>query len=213
LSLEIEAAWEPRLEPVAVFQRLADVEAFDEQGKPLPVVSRDARIEMPAGMGASAGMLGIEFALPPRDVRRIDKLKGALSMIVVANVEKFRFADLDKAKKVERRVAAATVTLEDVSKNDALWQVVVSVKFDAAGDALASHRTWIFQNPAWLEGADGKPIKYDAMETLRHGRDEVSLAYLFAVDKPIAEYAFVYQTATAIYAKQFRYELRGIPLP
>ena len=50
---------------------------------------------------------------------------------------------------------------------------------------MASHRTWIFQNAAYLEGADGKPIKYDAIETLRHSREEVSVSYLFAVDKPI----------------------------
>ena len=96
-------------------------------------------------------------------------------------METFQFDNLLKAKNVEKRIAGVTVTLESVQQNNEAWEVRIRVKFDEAGDALASHRGWIFQNEAYLEGADGKPIAYDAFETTRQaqGRSRAGL-YLLA---------------------------------
>ena len=59
------------------------------------------------------------------------------------------------------------------------------MRFDDAGDALASHRQWIFNNEAYLEGPDGKPIAYDTFETTAQGKNEVGVAYLFSTDRPL----------------------------
>ncbi len=47
LRLTVEAAWEPRLKPISLVQRLADVEAVDDRSKPLKVESEEAEIEVP----------------------------------------------------------------------------------------------------------------------------------------------------------------------
>jgi hypothetical protein len=91
--------------------------------------------------------------------------------------------------------------------------VRMRVKFDEAGDALASHRGWIFRNEAFLEDPDGEQIPCDTLETTMQTRDEVGLAYLFVLDEPPAKLKFVYKTPGAILGKTFQYELKDIPLP
>ena len=87
------------------------------------------------------------------------------------------------------------------------------MRFDRPGDALASYRGWIFQNEAYLEGPDGKPLDYETLETTRQTPDEVGIAYLFSADRPLADYKFVYKTPGAIVAKGFEYAIEDVKLP
>jgi hypothetical protein len=78
---------------------------------------------------------------------------------------------------------------------------------------MESHRGWILANEAYLEGPDGKPIPYDSLETTERSKNEAGFGYLFNLDKPPGEMAFVYKTPGSIVTRDFPYELRGIPLP
>jgi hypothetical protein len=212
-TLSIETLWEPRLRIIGLTQRLADVTATDEKGSPLPVANSEAQLDVPAGANASAVRLDLPFQLPSRDVRRIATLKAKLQAMIPGRIETFRFDKLAGAKDVERRIAGVTVTLERVEKNNDLWEVRIRVRFDDAGDALASHRTWIFSNPAYLEGPDGKPIPYDTYETTRQEKNEVGVAFVFNTDQPLDKLTFVYKTPGAIINSSFDYELKDIELP
>ncbi len=185
LSVNVEIAWEPRLRIIGLSQRMADVKAIDEKGNPLPVADDEAQLEIPTSGDAAAVELNLPLQLPSRDVRRIASLKGKLLAMIPGRIETFRFDNLAKAKNVEKRIAGVTVTLEQVSKNNEAWEVRMTVRFDDAGDALASHRTWIFNNDAHLEGPDGKPIAYDTFETTAQEKNEVGIAYLFNTDQPL----------------------------
>ena len=114
---------------------------------------------------------------------------------------------------MEKRLAGVTVTLEQVRKNNEAWEVFVRARFDDAGDALASHRGWIFRNEAYLEGPDGKPIAYDTMETTLQTKNEVGVSYIFVLDKPPANMKFVYKTPGAILGTNVEYEIRNLDLP
>ena len=133
--------------------------------------------------------------------------------MIPGRIETFRFTKLAGAKNVEQRIAGVTVTLEEVRKNNEAWEVRMLARFDDAGDALASHRTWIFSNEAYLEGPDGKPIAYDTFETTRQGKNEVGVAYLFNPDEPLDKLSFVYKTPGVIVTSGFDYELKDIRLP
>jgi hypothetical protein len=213
LVLSVETLWEPRLRIIGLTQRLADVTATDEKGAPLPVANAEAQLEVPCGASASAVKLDLPFQLPSRDVRRIATLKAKLQAMIPGRIETFRFDKLAGAKDVERRIAGVTVTLERVEKNNDFWEVRIRVRFDDAGDALASHRTWIFSNPAYLEGPDGKPIAYDTYETTRQEKNEVGVAFVFNTDQPLGKLTFVYKTPGAIINSSFDYELKNIDLP
>ena len=100
--------------------------------------------------------------------------------MLLGKVETFKFANLLKGKQ-EKRIAAATVTLDEVRKNGDSWEVFVRLRFDDAGDALESHRNWVLQNEAYLEDAEGKPIQPDSMETTLRTKNEIGVGYVFAM--------------------------------
>jgi len=213
LKLEMEVTWEPRIEPVTLVQRMSDLKATDDRGQAVAAADREAAPEIPV----EAGTLGKKVVLPlaalSRDARQIARLNGRINVIVPGKAETFRFTDLAKAKNVERRAAGVTVVLEQVLKNNQLWEVLVLIRFDSAGEALASHRTWILSNPAFLEGPDGKPIELASMETTKQTENEVGMGYLFAIDGPLENHVFVYKTPGMIFSTPLDYEFRDVPLP
>ncbi len=213
LKLIVEAAWEPRLKPISLVERLADVEAVDNRSKRLKVESEEAEIEAPVEGQKSAVELTLPFVLPPREAKEIARVKGKITATIPGRIEEFRFDNLLAAKNVEKRMAGVTVTLEQVRKNNEAWEVFVRARFDDAGDALASHRGWIFRNEAYLEGPDGKPIAYDTMETNLQTKDEVGVSYIFVLDKPPDDMKFVYKTPGAILGTKVEYEIRNLALP
>jgi hypothetical protein len=213
LRLTLEATWEPRLKPISITQRMADVEAVDDRLKQLKVASEDAEIEVPVEGLKSAVELTLPFVLPPREAKEIARVKGKITAAIPGRIEEFRFGDLTKAKNVEKRMAGVTVTLEQVRKNNETWEVFVRTRFDDAGEALASHRGWIFRNEAYLEGPDGKPIAYDTMETTLQTKNEVGVSYIFVLDKPPDNMKFVYKTPGAILGTKVEYEIRNLDIP
>jgi hypothetical protein len=213
LRLTFEAAWEPRLKPIGLMQRLADVEAVADRSGAMKVESEEAEMEVPVDGPKSAVELTLPFALPPREAKEIARLKGKLTAMIPGRIVEFRFDDLLKAKNAEKRLAGVTVTLEQVRKNNEAWEIFVRARFDEPGDALASHRGWIFRNEAYLEGSDGKPIAYDTMETTRQTKNEVGVSYIFVLDKPPSDMKFIYKTPGAILGTVVEYELRNLKLP
>ncbi|MBU4398937.1 MAG: hypothetical protein KKE86_06325 [Planctomycetes bacterium] len=218
LIVTVEAAWEPRLRAIILLQRMADVTAVDRSGRPLPVADPQAQLETSPSGAASAVKLNLAFAPPSDDVRQIASLKGKLIATLPGRTETFRFRNLSAAKNVKHRIAGVTVTLEQVRKTNhkaaaETWEARIRVRFDDAGDALESHRTWIFDNAAFLEGPDGKPVSYGSYETTAQGENEVGVAFSFTVEGPIDRYSFVYKTPGSIITHGFDYELKDIPLP
>jgi hypothetical protein len=230
LVVTVEAAWEPRLKIIKLTQPMADVVAMDDRGERLPVADRAAQPEVSIGREATAVKLDIPLQLPSRDVRQIASLKGKLLATVPGKIETFRFSKLSDAKNVEQRIAGVTVTLEKVHRisgnttssphpnplpkgEGKQCEIRLKVRFDNAGDALASHRQWIFENKAFLESPDGKPIAYETFETTAQSKNEIGLAYRFQTDQPLDTLTFVYQTPGTIVTRAFEYELKEIALP
>ena len=212
LRLMLSVAWEPRLKPISLKQRMADLKVVDENGNPLAVDDSQAELEVPAGDETSV-QLTLPLKLPPREVKQIASLKGKLTAMLPGKVETFSFGELTTAKNVEKRTAGVTVTLEQVRKNGSIWEVRVRARYDEAGQALESHRGWIYNNEAYLEGPDGKPIPYDSLDATGRGRNEVGVAYGFVLDGPPDKHKFVYKTPGVIVATGFDYEIKNVKLP
>jgi hypothetical protein len=213
LKIELEAAWEPRLAPISLKQRLADVEAVDDRGRPLAVDTPDATLEIPVPRGPIASRLLLATALPPREVHKIAQLRGTLLALVPGQVETFRFSGLSRAQKVVKRIAGVAVMLESATKVGKSLEVRILVHFDQPGDALASHRTWIFNNPAYLDSRDGKTIAPDSATPTRQTADEVGIALVFPIDRAPDDYTLAYQTPTMLFTAPLEYQFRDIPLP
>ena len=199
--------------PIGLTQDLTAVRATDENGAAVDVDVQYGQLEVPVNPKATAVKFAVPFELPPRDVQRITRLSGKLDALVPGPVETFRFGKLAEAKEEKKQVASATVTLQRVRKNNDIWEVEVRVRFDEAGDALASHRGWIFSNEAYLEGPGGKRVENEGFETKMQTENEVGLAYFFYLEEPLEKYTFVYKTPVRIFSAQFKYEFEKLPLP
>ncbi len=213
LSLTVEVAWEPTLVPISLLLPMSRIEAIDEEGHLLPLDSPQAELEVPITADSMASELRIPLVLPPRSVQQIAQLRGVMTALLPGKIETFRFQDLEKAKDVEQRIAGVTVTLVGVRKNNELWEVRLRVRFDHAGEALQSHRGWIFDNEVYLEGTDGKPITWGTYETTRQTENEVGLAYMFSVEGSLAGHTLVYKTPGVILTAEIPYQVKDIPLP
>ncbi len=212
MQLTLEVAWEPRLKPICLVQRMEDLRAVDENGEVLPLDDRQAELEVPAGDATTIELL-LPLELPPRRVQEIASLKGRLTAMIPGKVETFTFDNVTQARNVEKKAAGVTVTLSQVRKNNELWEVRMRVRFDRAGGALQSHRGWIFDNEAFLQDADGKPIPYDTTEVTGQSEDELGIAFLFFLDHPPDGFRFVYKTPGTVVATTFDYEIKGVKLP
>jgi len=213
LKLEMDVFWEPRLAPITLKQHLADVRATDDQGRSIAVQSPEAALEIAVGRGPIAKRFTLPMALPPREARKLARLRGALRALVPGPLETFRFDALGRAKPAPKRTASVVVTLESAAKTGEVAEVRVLVRFDRADEALASHRTWIFNNPAFLEDRDGKAVTPDSASPTRQTDNEVGIAYQFRIAQPLDSYAMVYQTPVTIFFARLEYEFRDLPLP
>ena len=173
-----------------------------------------AAVKEAFGRGSvSAATMDVPLRVPQTPVRKIGRLKGSIRAMLPGHVEAFRFTNFLRKGSQEIRIAAATVTLAEVRKNGDTWEFALHVAFDDAGDALDSHRNWILQNPAYLEGPDGKTIPYDSMETTQRDKNGIGLNYQFAIKELPAQGAFVYKTPAMIVTKDFHWELKDIRAP
>jgi hypothetical protein len=217
LRVNLEVAWEPRLAPITFLQPLKDIQAIDDQGNPLRVEGPETTLEAPS-QGGTGVELVLPFVAPPHSVSNIASLKGTLTAILPGKVEAFEFSKLGDATKplfkpIEQKKAAAHVLLEQVRKNNEIWEVFVRIRFDDAGNSLDAHRSWILENEAILVGKDKKPVeKAGSFSTVRSA-GELGMAYQFEITEPIDEYTFVYKTASSISSLPLKYELKNLPLP
>lgn len=212
LKLELELAWEPRLAPIHFAVPLAEVEAVDDLGRPVAVESRQATLEIPVGQGPIAKRLTLPLALPARDARTLARLHGSCHALVPGPLHTFRFGPLGKIPG-EQRVAAVSVRLEEVAQSAERVLVRIGVRYDRAEGALASHRTWIFNNPARLEGPNNQAVSPESGTPTRQTATEFGIAYEFRLAGPLDSYTFVYQTPTAIFLQRLEYQFRDLPLP
>lgn len=213
LRIGLEVGWEPRVTPIVLAHPLDSLRATDQDGQALTVENAKRTLHANARSDISAVDFVLPFRLPARSSTKIASLRGTLQALLAGRVETFEFAKLKDVKNAELRKAGATVVVERVRKNQEVYEVHVLVRFDAAGEALESHRGWIYENEAFLLDAQGEKIEPAGLEATRQEPDAVGVAYVFPSDVGIETCKFVYKTP-ALFAKlAVEYELKDLLLP
>src|SRR3954451_14963374 len=213
LKLLLEVAWEPRLRPIAISQPVADVNVTTDAGSQLTPAQQQASLDVEVPTGTQAAEVSLPFDLPPREVKKIKTLRGKLHALVPGRQVKFRFSDLANASGKSQRQGGVQVTLDEVRKNNAIWEVHMSFALDEDNGALQSHRGWVFQNLSYMLDKDGKHIDNGGLETTRQTKNEVGMAYLFDLPDGLDGMSWVYETPAAIVELPVEYELKDIELP
>ncbi|HMC12061.1 MAG TPA: hypothetical protein VKH44_12255 [Pirellulaceae bacterium] len=212
LKLQLEVAWEPRLRPIAISQPAADLEASTDGGDKLTVAQPAANLDVEVPNGTQAAEITLPFDLPPRSVKQIKALHGKLHALVPGREVKFRFDDLANAAGKTQRIGGVQVSLDEVRKINAVWEVNMRFSLDEDNGALQSHRAWVFQNLSYMLDKEGNRIDNGGLETTRQTKNEVGVTYVF--DVPAIEgLSWVYETPAAIVDLPVEYEIKDIELP
>lgn len=212
LKVGLEISWEPRLTPISIEQSIEQLEVVDDQGKKISV---DNEQMLSAGVESeiSTVELILPLELPGRESHKLATVRGTASALLPGRLETFEFSGLESISEREVRRAGTTVVVEQVRKNQDVWELRMRVRFDDAGNALESHRSWVFNNEAYLKGPDGERVDPATYQTTHQDVNEVGMAYLFDLEKGPKGYTFVYKAPASILRIPVKYELKDIPLP
>jgi hypothetical protein len=213
LQLQLEVAWEPRLRPIAISQPIDELQATTDTGAQLSVSQPDAELDVEVPDGTQAAELVLPFDLPPRQATKITSLRGKLMALVPGRQVKFQFADLANAAGKSQQRGGVQVTLDDVRKNNVIWEVHMRLSLGEGNPALESHRDWVSQNKSYLVDKDGQTIDNAGIEVTRQTRSEVGVAYLFDLQDGLEGLSWVYETPAAIVELPVEYEIKDIELP
>ncbi len=213
LIVQLQVAWEPRLAPVAMYWLVERTQAWDDISRRLAPLAPGARVELMPSRSGCAVEVPLKLELPPRDSRSLSRLQGAFRFLIPGWAEKFRFSRWDLRLPQERRVADVLVRLEMARRLQEEVEIEISVRFQQPYEALESHRTWIFDNPAFLETPDNNrltPTGYEPTLQLPH---QVGIRYRFPWKEPLDNCTFVYITPVTIVPAEFSFTLGPLPLP
>jgi hypothetical protein len=213
LKVGLEICWEPRLRPISIVQKLDALRAVDENGGAVSV-ERQGDLPVLVPVGSTAVELELPLTAPPRSVKSIASLKGAVEVLVPGPQQTFEFTSLVDAKKSAQQKHNATVSLDSVRKANDVWEVRLRVKYEEPFDALDSYLvSWILNNEAYLTDPKGARVENGGFETTHRTEDEIGVAYFFEVEKGLDGHKFVYQTPGTIYRLPIDYELKELFLP
>ncbi len=211
-QVTVQVRWEPRLQPISIDLPIATIKALDEFDHPIAVINEEQVIH---GV-VQPEIPELEFLIPigllDRQIEVIKSLEATIDAVLPGRMETFRFKSIGALEiGTEQRKAGAVVTFGGIRKNDDLFGVTVSLSFEDSQNALESHQGWAFNNPMYLEDANGNSIEPIATETLRQDNGEISIQYYFKDDPQ--DLTLVYKTAAAIVLVPVKILLKNIPLP
>ena len=209
------------MQPLAILQPLAEVSAVGETGEAIAVASDDAEPEAMIREGMSTAELEIPLALPKRSTEKIRVAQrqapgaGARDRSRIFAFTRLPVAERNAPpKRVEQRKAGATVTLDQVRKNNDVWEVSLRVKFESPSTALESHRGWILDNEAYFRGRrpSGASSRADSSRRGKPRTKSASITSSISTESP-DKLEFVYRTPITILEMPVDYEFHDLPLP
>ena len=215
LKFSFQLAWEPRISPIAASIPYNQLSITDENGNALATTRMEGVDALDVSIQPETPQTEMElpFDLPPRDVKKIGKLKGTLVTSILGEMREFDFDDVQNSRNVVKKDGGAQVTLRMARRPaEQVLQVFLDLQLSEAGEAMESYQGWIYSNVATLTGADGE--KYEAGGIEETGRTEngVSLSYLFEVPKD-QKYRLNYKTPVSVSRITTEFEMADLPLP
>ena len=178
LQISLEVAWEPRLQPIAVKQRMADLKVLDSSGGSLAAEDPRAEKEAFPRLGQLAVKLNVSFAMPRTDQRNrfTDRL-----FTCDALASPRSSASRSRQRQAGKRIAAATVSCSTSPKTRRL------PGRPSCGSALTP-RAMPWNRTASVPANRGLPGRLarssdpaDTMETTLRTKNEISARYVFAL--------------------------------
>jgi hypothetical protein len=220
-TIQLEVAWEPRLEPLLLEIPPHDIVLQDEHGRPLSVPA-DGRVQAFVD-GRLAFSFDVSLPAVPRSAHKIGLFAGKLSAVAPTAMSTLSFDNLTSLAGGEAALAARsrsehgmTCTITKVNLFSDRGTVQVRLDLPSGGPSLESYQSWVVNNEMWLQRKDGSkryPANYSPdSASARHA----ILSYHFT-DKDVlkrpADWVVFYRTPAGLVEIPFSFSFKDVPLP
>lgn len=215
LSIDLEISWEPRLRPIGLSMRSEDLKAVCDDGRPTPVVSGDIVFDVEVQGDSRATDVVASLQLPARTSQKLATVEGRMTALVPGRLAELKFDNLTAAKDVTKRAGEVAVTIERVTKNQALWEIYMRLKVEGSDAGLSVDGGWVFQNTAKLVDKKGDALDNAGFETTMQSEDEIGFAFFYELPegRDLKDYDWVYRTPASVVSVPVDFKLENVPLP
>jgi hypothetical protein len=220
-NLTLDAAWEPRFQPLFLNLENATVRA----GKRSEKLERQAMRSV-AGMGATE--IELRVPAPERAVLQIDSLKGELRVIGAPKMLEFAFEKLGPVNAKTPREAkpqeGVKVSITEMKQLATRWTVDLQIVNPAGAIVpLESFQSWLDNNRLWLTWTDPQTKKARTLEPVGETQEgnnqtmKIHFDFTARGDTPLppksAEVTLRYRTPNRVAAFTVPFVFENLPLP
>jgi len=211
LNVVVEVSWEPRLTPIGLTIPVAQISGKLDDGAILKPQESSRTIPVTTNAAIAFSEVYFPLQLPAGQPSKISSLSGIINALLPGPKKSFEISLAEPNGK--QQIDAMTVQLESVRVDGPLHEIRVAVELDKAGRALESHRSWIFENEAYVRLKDGTKAEHLGFEVYRQTESGVGVAYRFDLGDDADESTFVYRSPTSIVPNEVPFVIQDIPLP
>jgi hypothetical protein len=213
-TIQLEAAWEPRLRPMLLKLTSDELKVIDDRGKEVKPQMDMASDEVVVRPDNPVAEINLNLQAPERAASRIKSLRVKAELTIPAGIKVFRFPSLAQQNTTVKQ-GDVTVIYQDTEVDEQTWKVHVELSYPGGGPAFESYQQGLFNNRVWLQRSDGSRFEQNGgFNNTGSDGGKLGFEYLFvdAPGKP-ADYQLVYETPSRVITIPLEFEFKDIPLP
>jgi hypothetical protein len=213
-TVQLEAAWEPRLRPMLLKLKADELKITDDQGKEVKAQVEMESDEVVVRPENPVAEINLNLQAPERTAKQLKSLRVKAELTIPAGIKVFRFPSLVQ-ENVTIKQGDVSVTLQGVEVDEQVWKVNAELAYPGEGPAFESYRQGLFNNRIWLQRADGSRFEQNGgFNNTSADGGKLGFEYLFvdAPGKP-SDYQLVYETPSKVITIPMEFEFKDVPLP
>ena len=213
-TIQLEAAWEPRLRPMLLKLKAGELKIVDDRGKEVKPQSDMESEEVVVRPENPVAEINLNLQAPDRAATKLKTLAVKAEVTIPAGIKVFRFPSLSQ-ENVKLTQGDVSVTLQGTEVDEQVWKVNVDLAYPGEGPAFESYRQGLFNNRLWLQRADGSRFEHNGgFSNTNSNGGKLGFEYLFvdAPGKP-SDYQLVYETPSKVVTIPLEFEFKDVVLP
>ena len=213
-TVQLEAAWEPRLRPMLLNLKASEFKVFDDHGKEVKAQVEMESEEVVVRPENPVAEINLNLQAPDRTASKLKSLAVKADVTLPAGIKVFRFPSL-AGQNVTVKQGDVSVTLQGTEIDEQVWKVNVELTYPGEGPAFESYRKGLFNNRLWLQRSDGSRFEHNGgFSNTGSDGGKLGFEYLFvdAPGKP-SDYQLVYETPSKVITIPMEFEFKDVPLP
>src|SRR5262249_54941726 len=136
-TIQLEAAWEPRLRPMLLKLKADELKVSDDRGKEVKPQMQMASDEVVVRPENPVAEINLNLQAPERAAAKLKSLRVKAELTIPAGIKVFRFPSLAQQNTPVKQ-GDVSVTYQDTEIDEQTWKVHVELSYPGGGPAFES---------------------------------------------------------------------------